>query len=261
MDLKLRGKRALVCGSTAGIGKAIAIGLSREGVAVTLIARDQEKLEAVLSMLATEENQEHHILVADFNDSEMVKNEINNYVGQHAIDILINNTGGPRPGATYDAHVNDFLQAFQQHLVCNQYLVQAVLPAMKAANSGRIINIISTSVKQPIPNLGVSNTIRGAVASWSKTLSKELGGFGITVNNVLPGYTLTGRLESLIQKKSKDSGQSMEEVASEMHNQIPLGRFAEPHETADAVLFLASEKAAYITGVNLPVDGGRLDCM
>ncbi|GAA5025522.1 3-oxoacyl-ACP reductase [Marivirga lumbricoides] len=261
MDLKLKGKRALVCGSTAGIGKAIAIGLSREGAAVTLMARDQEKLAGVLSMLATDEGQEHHLLVADFSNPQLVKSEINNYVGQNAIDILINNTGGPRPGAISDAHVNDFLQAFQQHLICNQYLVQAVLPGMKAANSGRIINIISTSVKQPIPNLGVSNTIRGAVASWSKTLSKELGGFGITVNNVLPGYTLTGRLESLIQKKSKDSGKSMEEVTTEMHAQIPAGRFAEPHETADAVLFLASERAAYITGVNLPVDGGRLDCM
>ncbi|MBK6266611.1 SDR family oxidoreductase [Marivirga sp. S37H4] len=260
MDLKLTGKRALVCGSTAGIGKAIAIALSNEGVSVTLMARDKDKLTKVKGVLSAKEQQDHHIIVADFNDPETVKNEIKEYCQSNQIDILINNTGGPKPNPIHESLASDFLQAFQQHLICNQHLVQAVLPGMKTAGYGRVINIISTSVKQPIANLGVSNTVRGAVASWSKTLSKELGGFGITVNNVLPGFTMTGRLESIIQKKSKDSGKSLEEVSAEMHTQIPAGRFAEPHETADAVVFLASPKASYINGVNLPVDGGRLDC-
>ncbi len=261
MDLQLTGKRAVVCGSTAGIGKAIAIALSNEGAAVTLMARDKDKLAKVKGVLPTKERQDHHIIVADFNDPETVKREINEYCKSNRVDILINNTGGPKPNPVNESLASDFLQAFQQHLICNQHLVQAVFPGMKEAGFGRIINIISTSVKQPIANLGVSNTVRGAVASWSKTLSKEFGGYGITVNNVLPGFTMTGRLESLIQKKSKDSGKRLEEVSTDMHKQIPVGRFAEPQETADAVVFLASPKASYINGVNLPVDGGRLDCL
>lgn len=261
MDLRLKGKRALVCGSTAGIGKAIAQSFSEEGVSVTLMARDQEKLNGVKNHLIAKIGQDHHVLVADFNDPEAVKSLINDYCKEHQVDILINNTGGPKPNPAYESPVEDYLQAFRQHLVCNQHLVQAILPGMKKGGFGRIINIISTSVKQPIANLGVSNTIRGAVASWAKTLSKELGGFGITVNNVLPGFTITGRLQSLIQSKSKDAGKSMDEITAEMHMQIPAGRFAEPHETADAVLFLASAKAAYINGINLPVDGGRLDTL
>jgi len=260
MDLDLSGKRILVGGSTAGIGKAIAHAFAKEGVNVTLIARDQSKLESTKNELHND-NQDHHILVADFCHPESLRDIVIDYCAKNTVDILINNTGGPSPGAAHEALGKDYMTAFQQHLICNQYLAQAVIPKMKDQNEGRIINIISTSVRQPIPNLGISNTIRGAVASWSKTLSKELGPFGITVNNILPGATMTGRLKGLIQNKSKASGKSMDEVSAEMQAQIPARRFAEPEEVADAVLFLASKKAAYISGVNLPVDGGRLDCI
>ncbi|HET8858542.1 SDR family oxidoreductase [Marivirga sp.] len=260
MNLNLNGKRVLVGGSTAGIGKAIAHAFAKEGAHVTLIARDKTKLESTKNELSNH-NQDHHILVADYNNPEYLREIALEYCTQHQADILINNTGGPSPGQAHEALGTGYMTAFQQHLICNQYLAQAVIPNMKSKKYGRIINIISTSVRQPIPNLGISNTIRGAVASWSKTISNELGPFGITVNNILPGATMTGRLEGLIQSKSKSSGNSLDEVSKEMQSKIPVGRFAEPQEVADAVLFLASEKASYINGVNLPVDGGRLDCI
>lgn len=260
MDLNLVGKRVLIGGSTAGIGKAIAEGFAKEGANVTLIARDKAKLEAVQNELHSK-NQDHHILIADYSHPESVREIALEYCQQHAVDILINNTGGPNPGQAHDALGKDYITAFQQHLICNQYLAQAVIPNMKTVEYGRIINIISTSVRQPLANLGVSNTIRGAVASWSKTLSKELGAFGITVNNVLPGATMTSRLEGIIQNKSRASGRSLDSVSQEMQSKVPSMRFAEPHEIADAVLFLASDKASYISGVSLPVDGGRLDCI
>jgi 3-oxoacyl-[acyl-carrier protein] reductase len=260
MDLNLLGKRVMVGGSTAGIGKAIAHAFAKEGANVTLIARDKAKLEAIQNELPNN-NQEHHILVADYCHPESLREIALEYCAKYQVDILINNTGGPSPGQAHEALGKDYIIAFQQHLICNQYLAQAVIPKMKSEEYGRIINIISTSVRQPIPNLGISNTVRGAVASWSKTISNELGPFGITVNNVLPGATMTGRLEGLIQSKSKSSGKSLDEVSKDMQSKIPAGRFAEPHEIANAVLFLASEKASYINGVNLPVDGGRLDCI
>lgn len=261
MDLNLIGKRALVGGSTAGIGKAIAFALANEGVHVTLIARDQQKLESVRNQLPNPHHQKHDLLVADYTDPETLRVLANAYCYEHSIDILINNTAGPKPNPAHQALGEDYLKAFQQHLICNQFLVQAVIPKMKTKNYGRIINIISTSVRQPITNLGVSNTVRGAVASWAKTISKELGPFGITVNNVLPGATMTDRLEGIIQNKSKVNGKTLKEVRDAMLAEIPVGRFAETEEIADAVLFLASEKAAYINGVSLAVDGGRLDCI
>jgi 3-oxoacyl-[acyl-carrier protein] reductase len=261
MELQLKQKSAIVCGSTAGIGEAIAIGLSDEGVEVILVARDEEKLKKSIKKLNTEAGQEHSYVVADFNHPEEVNENVKEAIKGKSIHILVNNTGGPKAGKASEALTEDYLKAFQQHLICNQYLVKAVLPQMKSNGYGRIINIISTSVKQPLNNLGVSNTIRGAVASWSKTLANELGPFGITVNNVLPGATLTGRLESILQNKSKQSGKSIEEEAAGMQEVIPANRFAEPSEVANAVIFLASECAAYINGINLPVDGGRLSCL
>ena len=255
MNLSLRNKKAVVCGSTQGIGKAIAEELSRQGVNLTLIARDKEALENVVKKLDTSLGQSHDYLCVDFSDDNF-ENKINDLSSLN-IDILINNTGGPASGPITDANPDDFLLAFKMHLLNNQLLIKKVIDNMKKNSFGRIINIISTSVKAPIPGLGVSNTIRAAVANWAKTLSLELGPYGITVNNVLPGFTSTNRLKSLIKKKSTILGKSISEVESEMKNTVPLKRFGDASEVANAVVFLSSPVASYINGINLPVDGGR----
>ncbi|HNP94307.1 MAG TPA: SDR family oxidoreductase [Cyclobacteriaceae bacterium] len=257
MDLNLGGKRAVVCGATQGIGKAAAIELARLGAHVTLFARDEDKLKKLVEELPATGNQKHEYLVADFNMPDDVKLTADIYSQSNAVHILVNNTGGPPAGTAIEARAFEFVNAFQSHVICNQYLVQAFVPAMKKAKYGRIINIISTSVKAPIRGLGVSNTIRGAVANWAKTLSFELGGFGITVNNVLPGATMTSRLEAIIKGKAKSSGKSEDEVKQEMVDEIPAGRIGEAQEVASAIAFLASPAASYINGINVPVDGGR----
>jgi 3-oxoacyl-[acyl-carrier protein] reductase len=257
MDLNLEGKRAVVCGSTQGIGKASAFELALLGASVTLIARNEKKLVEVMGKLKTSVQQQHNYLVADFDFPSELKKIVSQFASTHVTHILVNNTGGPPAGLAIDAPVEEFLKAFQSHLVCNQILVQALVPGMKEQKYGRIINIISTSVKTPIQGLGVSNTIRGAVANWSKTLSVELGPFGITVNNVLPGATMTQRIESVLQEKSNKTGKSLEELKREMIAEIPARRISEPHEVAAAVAFLASPAASYINGINIPVDGGR----
>jgi 3-oxoacyl-[acyl-carrier protein] reductase len=257
MNLNLNGKRAVVCGSTQGIGKASAIELALLGANVTLVARNEESLKSTLKELAATAGQKHDYLVADFSSPDQVKEKINQYVKTNEVHILINNTGGPPGGQAIEASPEEFIKAFSSHLICNQVLVQAIVPAMKRANYGRIINIISTSVKVPLRGLGVSNTTRGAVASWAKTLSFELGPFGITVNNVLPGTTMTARLDSIIKTKAEKSGKSYEEVKNEMIAEVPVGRISEPHEVGAAVAFLATPAAAYINGINVPVDGGR----
>lgn len=261
MNLDLSGKTALVCGSTQGIGKATAIELALLGAAVVLLARDEKKLIAVCADLPKNHNQIHQYLVADFAHPHDVQSVINEFVTKNTINILVNNTGGPPPGKAIDSDIEAFRIAFNSHLICNQILAQALVPGMKTSGYGRIINVISTSVKQPLPNLGVSNTIRGAVANWSKTLSSELGPYGITVNNVLPGATETGRLETIIQNKAGKAGVSAEEVKQEMQSEVPLRRLAKPEEIAAAISFLASPAAAYINGINLPVDGGRTLCL
>jgi 3-oxoacyl-[acyl-carrier protein] reductase len=262
MELDLKGKRALVGGSSQGIGKAIAIALAKLGADITLIARNEESLKAVLNELDSRNGQTHDYLVADFFQPEQVKNTINNYLNSgKQIHILINNTGGPKAGQAIDASAEEFKQAFDAHVICNQILTQAVVPGMKKAGFGRIINVISTSVKIPIQGLGVSNTIRGAVASWSKTMANELGAFGITVNNVLPGFTKTSRLDSLIEGKSKKLSASIEAVEENMKSSIPAGRFGSAEEVANVAAFLASPAASYVNGVNIPVDGGRTGSM
>ena len=255
MNLELKNKNTLVCGSTQGIGKATAILLAEEGANVTLIARNEEKLKAVLSELKNNGTQNHNYLIADFSKP----NELKQVLGSSELQfhILVNNTGGPAGGPIFNAKIEEFESAFTQHLKCNHVLVQALVPFMKTECFGRIINVISTSVKQPLDGLGVSNTIRGAVASWSKTLANELGEFGITVNNVLPGATGTERLNQIIKNKSIKTGQSFDEVSNNMKNASPAKRFAKPEEIANAIVFLASEKASYINGINVPVDGGR----
>ncbi len=256
MNLNLTGKTAVVCGSTQGIGKAAAIELALLGANVTLIARDEEKLKSTLKELSNN-NQQHHYLVADFSDPETLRKKIAGFTAQNPVHILVNNTGGPPGGLAIEAQTDDFIKAFNNHLICNQILVQAVVPSMKATKFGRIINVISTSVKIPIKGLGVSNTIRGAVANWSKTLSVELAPFGITVNNVLPGATLTARLESIINTNAQKTDKTFDEAKQDMVKEIPAGRIADASEVAAAIAFLASPAASYITGINVPVDGGR----
>ena len=256
MNLNLNNKNALVCGSTQGIGKSTALALAAEGVNITLVARNEDKLKQVLSELPQQRN--HNYIVADFSNPKDLKEKIENYIkANKGFHILVNNTGGPKGGPVFSAAIEDFESAFTQHLKCNHVLAQTVVPFMKSERFGRIINIISTSVKQPLDGLGVSNTIRGAVANWSKTLANELGSFGITVNNVLPGATETERLSEIIKNKSSKMGVSEEDVSNAMKNSVPAKRFAKPEETANAITFLASEAASYINGINLPVDGGR----
>jgi 3-oxoacyl-[acyl-carrier protein] reductase len=258
MDLNLSTKKALVGGGSDGIGKAAAEELARMGATVTLLARNEEKLKAAVSTLSTSHNQKHDYLIADFDDPVMLESVVSAYLQKgNTFDILINNTGGPPAGPAHTADIDAYLTAFRQHLICNQVLVKLLLPGMKEASFGRIVNVISTSVKAPLPNLGVSNTIRGAVGNWSKTLANELGQFNITVNNVLPGATETGRLSSIIANKAKKTNSSEAEVSRHMTSEVPMKRFAQPEEVANAIAFLASPAASYINGINIPVDGGR----
>ena len=261
MDIRLTNKNGIVCGSTQGIGLAAAIELASLGANVTLMARDEKKLKETLNQLPRNESQTHSILAADFNFPDQVKDKIESIIKEKDIHILVNNTGGPAAGNVIDATSEDFLKAIHAHLLCSHHLVKACVPGMKKNKYGRIINVISTSVKIPIKGLGVSNTVRGAMASWSKTLSVELAPFGITVNNVLPGSTKTGRIESLIQTRAAKTGKTEEQIRQEMIDEIPAGRMAEPSEVAASIAFLATPAAAYINGVNIPVDGGRTGCM
>jgi len=254
----LKNKTALVCGSTQGIGKSTAIKLAEMGANVILIARNEVKLKESLKDLPCFEGQKHTYLVADFSKPEGLKQIISKFVAEgNKVNILINNTGGPKGGPIKDATTEEFINTFNQHLICNHILVQAIYPGMIESGYGRIINVISTSVKQPLPNLGVSNTIRGAVASWSKTLANELGQYGITVNNVLPGATNTIRLQGIAEAKSEKTGETISDIFHEMAEESPMKRIAQPEEVAAAIAFLASPEASYINGINLPVDGGR----
>jgi len=258
LETDLTHKTALVCGSTQGIGKATAHLLAALGATVTLCARDAVALSDAAKSLPTPNQQPHDFIVADFAKPEVLKTAVANYLnGGRGFHILVNNTGGPAPGQAIEADPAQFETAFRMHLVCNQYLAQSCVPFMKAEGYGRIVNVISTSVKAPIPNLGVSNTIRGAVASWAKTLATELAPYGITVNNVLPGFTKTARLDALIANRAEKASVPIPEYEASMKAQIPARRFAEASEVAAGIAFLASPAAAYINGINLPVDGGN----
>lgn len=256
MNLNLKNKTAIVCGSTQGIGKATAIALANEGVKVTLVARNREKLKTTLTELPNPER--HSYIVADFLNPRDLQEQVLKFIDKtHGFHILVNNTGGPASGEIVNASLEAFENAFTMHVKCNHLLAQATIPFMKESGFGRIINIISTSVKEPIPRLGVSNTIRGAVGNWSKTLSIEVASHGITVNNILPGFTETERLSEIIKIKATLEDTSIEAMTEIMKDYTPAKRFAKPEETANAVLFLASDAASYINGINLPVDGGR----
>lgn len=257
MNTSLQGKTAVIGGSTQGIGLAIAQELATMGATCILLARNQQALQEITAALPTPYQQQHTYKVADFAQPDQVRQAITAIVAVTPVHILINNTGGPPPGPITEAAEEAFLAAFNQHIICNQVLVKAVIPGMKEAAYGRIINIISTSVRIPNKNLGVSNTIRGATASWAKTMSNELAQFGITVNNILPGYTKTQRLDSLIQNNASRRKVDPKVIEQEMLNEIPAKRFGEASELAAVAAFLASPAAAYVNGVSIPVDGGK----
>ena len=258
MDLNLTGRHALVCGASEGIGRAAAHELALLGANVTVLARRAEVLAEVAAGLPVAGTQQHGVLVADVSDLAALRAGIDALATATPVHILVNNTGGPPAGRAIDAAADDYLSAFHRHLLANQTLAQATVPGMRQAGWGRIVNVVSTSVKEPIANLGVSNAIRGAVASWAKTLSKELGADGITVNNVLPGYTRTQRLEQILHDRVRSTGKDEPTISAAMLATVPAGRFAEAHEIAAAIAFLASPAAAYITGISLAVDGGRM---
>ena len=258
MQLDLTGTHALVCGASEGIGRATAVALAGLGANVTVLARRQDVLREVVASLPHAHDQAHGLLAVDLADADALRAAADALAARSPVHILVNNTGGPPGGPAYAAPAEAYLDAFRKHLIANQTLVQALLPGMRAARRGRIVNVISTSVYEPIPNLGVSNTIRGAVASWAKTLSRELGGDGITVNNVLPGYTRTRRLEQILADRSAATGKSREEVAQAMLATVPAGRFADAEEPANLIAFLCSPAAAYINGQSIAVDGGRM---
>lgn len=261
-NYRLIGKSAIACGSTQGIGRACAITFARLGAAVTLVARDESALRRVLAELPTSEGQQHRFICADFNSPDALGERVRAHLNDHGpAHILLNNSGGPKSGPITEARPDEFRDAFNRLVICNQLLTQAVLPGMKDAKFGRIINIISTSVKEPIPGLGVSNTIRAAVANWAKTLSVEVAPFGITVNNILPGYTATARLDELIETRAKATASTKDQIRDSYLAKIPAGRLAQAEEIASAAGFLASPGASYVNGINLPVDGGRMGCL
>jgi len=257
MDLNLSGKHALVCGASQGIGRAAAIELAQLGANVTLLARSRDGLEAVLAELPKSGAQTHAWIAVDMNDHDALRTKIEALTHTKPVQILINNTGGPPAGPAHTATLDDFRIAFNQHLIAAQIVLQAVLPGMRGAGYGRIVNVISTSVKEPLANLGVSNTVRAAMASWAKTLSGELAASGITVNNVLPGYTKTQRLSGLIAGSAKSSGKSEDDIARGMLSGVPAGRFGEANEIGAVIAFLCTPAAAYVNGVSIAVDGGR----
>ena len=259
MKLSLINKHAIVCGSTDGIGKASALLLARQGCEVTLVARNQDKLDKTQSELNTNHNQKHYSVCADFDNSIDLKNKIKMHLDSlgRSVDVLVNNSGGPQGGPLIEADENEFRTAFERLLICNHIMAKAVVPGMKEKGVGRIVNIISTSVKQVIPGLGVSNTIRGSVAQWGKTLALELGENGICVNNILPGYTATDRLNYLAESKANSLGVDIENILSQWAKNTSLKRIGNVDEVANTVLFLASDESSYITGHNFSVDGGR----
>lgn len=258
MDLDLTGRHALVCGGSEGIGRAAAHELALLGADVTLLARREETLREAAAALPARGPQSHGWVAADVADTAGLEARVSALAAGKAVHILVNNTGGPPGGPAHAAALDAYRDAFARHLLANQSLLQSVLPGMRDAGWGRVVNVISTSVREPIPNLGVSNTVRGAVASWAKTLSRELAPLGITVNNVLPGYTETARLAQILADRSRASGDTEAAVAEGMRRTVPAGRFARAEEVGSAIAFLCSPAAGYINGVSLAVDGGRM---
>jgi len=257
MNLSVKGKYAVICGSSQGIGLAAAKELALNGAHCILIARNAESLQLAVDQLTKQGDQQHQWMAVDFSDPAKLEQIVKKIAREQRVEILINNTGGPNAGPILEASTDAFELAFRQHLICNQILTRTLVPGMRAAGYGRIVNIISTSVKTPLINLGVSNTIRLAVASWAKTLANEIGQFNITVNNILPGLTQTQRLEDLVKHMADSVKKNQEVVEAQMKESIPMKRFGKPEEIANMIAFLASPAASYVNGANIAVDGGR----
>lgn len=261
IDMSLQGKHALVCGASAGIGRAGALALASLGAEVTALARSEDRLQALIPELLDAGASAARYLAADLERRDELAASLEGLLADHGpVHVLVNNTGGPPSGPILEAGEDDFLVAIGRHLLASHLLVKALLPGMVDAGYGRIVNVISLSVREPIVGLGVSNTVRGAMASWSKTLAKELPDC-VTINNVLPGYTDTGRLRSLQAQMAERNGVTMDAVAEGWIANTPARRLGRPDELGAAIAFLATPAAAYIRGVNLPVDGGRLNGM
>ena len=257
-SLSLTGRHALVCGASAGIGRAAALCLASLGADLTILARRADRLDDLRPRLLDAGAGSAHALAADLEDRPALRVAVDSLLAERGpVHVLVNNTGGPPSGAILDATEEDFLTALGRHLLASHLLVRALVPGMADAGYGRIVNVISLSVREPIVGLGVSNTVRGAMASWAKTLSKELSP-QITVNNVLPGYTDTERLQSLQGTLAQQRGVTPEQVAATWLDAVPEGRLGRPDELGAVIAFLASPAASYVRGVSIPVDGGRL---
>ncbi|MFN7728524.1 MAG: SDR family oxidoreductase [Bdellovibrio sp.] len=250
----LKGHKALVCGASQGIGEATSLLLAERGAQVVLLARNRDRLDELKSRLP---GTGHEVISADLSDLESLKKAVLPKLAQMGVTILVNNSGGPKGGALIDADINEFEGAIRAHVLAAHLIVQTILPSMKSKSYGRIINVISTSVKAPISGLGVSNTTRAAMANWAKTLAGEVGVFGVTVNNVLPGFIRTSRFDSLRGAAAQKQQVPESQIESQWKSVVPLGRIGEPREMAEAIAFLASPAASYISGINVPVDGGR----
>ena len=254
-DEILEGYTALVCGASKGIGKATAQMLSRAGARVILCARSKLELNEVVSELHGEG---HKILVMDLEDTEAIEENILTLIGEVGdIQILINNSGGPPGGPLIENEITDFDGPFKRHLYASHVITKLLIPGMERSQMGRIINVISTSVREPIDNIGLSNTLRGAMASWSKSLSREINPC-ITINNILPGFTDTDRLSSLSKSISEKTGKSINSVREEWMNSVPIQRLIDPLETANAITWLSLPSSGAIRGISLAVDGGRM---
>lgn len=258
MEISLQGKHALVGGSSKGIGEGIARELAGCGATVTLMGRSQDKLEQLAAELERPCEQDHRFIVTDMEDLKSFKETIRNYLQEYPADILVNNTPGPPPGYVAELEDEDYAKAFDLLFRTISYTTSVASEHMKANKFGRIINVTSVTVKEPKPELVLSNTIRAAIITWSKSLAQDLGPYRITVNNILTGYFDTERLEEVNRKKAERTGKSMDELEKEMAGQNALKRIGRTEEYGYLVSFLASDKAAYLTGTSIPLDGGYL---
>jgi 3-oxoacyl-[acyl-carrier protein] reductase len=262
MDLGLIGKIAIVCGASQGLGFATAMELSKEGCAVIICSRSNDRIQQAATTIESQTGGRVFAHQVDLSQTDQVVQFARLVTSQfHSIDILVNNTGGPPPGFFMDFSESDWSQAFQGILLSAATLTKQVLPLMVKHNWGRIINLQSMTVKQPIDNLLLSNSIRLAVVGWAKTLANQYAKHNITINTIATGYTLTGRLSDLANKRAQNENVSTEQIMDRWKATVPMQRLAQPEEIAWLVTFLASEKAAYITGTTIPVDGGVVQSM